>query len=403
MKRYKLFVILFIVLFAVYAVMKITAPKNIQWNISLRNNDKAPFGSYILYHSLDSLFPQTTVHTFRKPFYNFINEAYNQEDSVVGAYFAIAPTLDFSKAEAKQLFNFVSEGNYVFLSAEEFNGAFFDSLGLKTAKRFQVSIDSSNINFVNPAIKQDKGYSYKSAEIDLDLIGNYFDSLPLKYPVKILGIVDKNNRPDFAKIEIGKGVLLLHASPIVFTNAFLLNKNNSTYVEKALSYIPYNIRDIYWDSYYSQGSEGASTPFRYILNNFWLRTGFYLAWFLLFVYVFFDGKRRQRVIPVIMPPKNATYQFINTIAALYFNRNSSNEIARKKINYWEAFVRNRYHYKEIKNEDEFITDLAGKSGADKLVIASITRAGTGISAGISNKELMDLFNNIQTFYQQAKA
>lgn len=402
MKSYKIFVISFIVLFVLYAIMKITEPKNVQWNLSLRSDDKNPFGTYILYHSLDTLFPDSYIRPFRKPFYNYIDEEYRPEDSSLCVYIAVAPTLNFSKTEAGQLFNFVSEGNYVFLSAEEFQGALFDSLKLKTGQPI-ISLDSSSVNFANPNLKQAKGFGYKSAEVGFDLLGNYFDSLPEKYSTKILGVVEKNNHPDFVKIEIGKGSLFIHASPIVFTNAFLLSKNNHEYLAKALSYLPPKVEYIYWDNYYTQGNEGASTPFRYMLNNFWLRTGFYLAWILLFLYIFFGGKRRQRIIPVLTPPRNTTYQFISTISNLYFNRNSSNEIARKKILYWKEFVRNEYHCNEIKNDDEFIDTLATKSGTDQTIIKAILQTYADTAGSISNNELMRLFNNIQTFYQQAKA
>jgi hypothetical protein len=54
---------------------------------------------------------------------------------------------------------------------------------------------------------------------------------------------------------------------------------------------------------------GASTPLRFFLTNDFLRWALRLSVFGLILYILFEMKRRQRVIPVITPLRNSTVRF----------------------------------------------------------------------------------------------
>ncbi|MEJ7677787.1 MAG: hypothetical protein WKG06_07955 [Segetibacter sp.] len=62
----------------------------------------------------------------------------------------------------------------------------------------------------------------------------------------------------------------------------------------------------------------------------------------LLLYVLFEMKRRQRIIPVITPLKNSTLDFVKTVASVYYNEKDNNGIADKKVNYFLEFVRSRF-------------------------------------------------------------
>ncbi|MFT4203818.1 MAG: hypothetical protein QM610_07870 [Chitinophagaceae bacterium] len=398
MKKYKRSMIAFVVLLVLYVITKLTAPKPTQWNETLRDDDKNPYGTYILHKSLPTLFPNIKQEEIGVPLYNFLEEKKEGDNSTNQAYIAIAPRLSFTKVEIPKLLAFIKKGNYALLSAEYFNKEFADSLGFKTNALIFNILDSSRMNFTDSTIKTAKGYRFFSGTVD-----NYFDSFPKKYPVEKLGVIDQSQQVNFIKVSIGKGALLLHASPLCFSNAFILQKDNYHYTEEVLSYLPKNIGTINWDQYYTQGRNEAQTPFRYFLSHFWLRIGFCLAWILLILYALFGGKRRQRIIPIVNPPRNTTADFMNTISSLYYNQKSGNEIFEKKVYHWLAFIRNSLHLDtENVSSNDFWERLALKSNTDLNFLLVIRQQIISLQTQYNDDEFSRLYKNIENFYQQAK-
>ena len=398
MKGYKRLVIGFIVLFVLFVFTKLTAPEPTKWDETLRDDDKNPYGTYILHKSLPHLFANTETEKTNVPLYNFLEEQSESGDSTNHAYIAVAPDLPFSKREISGLLHFAKQGNYVFLSTENYQGKLWNTLGISTNRLIFNILDSSRVNFTDAATKTARGYSFFPGTMD-----NYFDSFPKKYPVVKLGIIDQGQQVNFIKINMGRGAIFVHASPICFTNAFILQKENHAYTEQVLAYLPRSISKVYWDEYYTQGRGEAATPFRYFLSHFWLRTGFYLAWALLVLYVLFGGKRRQRTIPVIDPPRNTTADFIHTISSLYYNQESGQEIFEKKVYHWLAFVRSHLQLDtENVQSDDFWERLSKKSNTYLDFLLKIRAQIVSLQTHYDEDTFSKLYKNIETFYQQAK-
>lgn len=404
MKGYKRMMIAFAALLVLFVFTKLATPAPTKWDKTLRDDDKNPYGTYILYKSIQKLFPNTSITEERMPVYNIVDDDGNisGEDTVNQLYIAVAPDLDFSKEESRSLLKFIGKGNYVFLASEANTNDLYDSLRVHAKYTYALdkTLDSARVNFADSTIRIAKGYSFYANTIDF-----YFDSLPNKYPFEKLGVIDQSNEVNFVKIPIGKGALYLHSSPIVFSNAFILQKSNYKYVEQALSYLPQNIRTIHWDGYYTKGrtDEEAETPFRYFLSHFWLRIGFYLAWILLILYVLFGGKRKQRIIPVLAPPRNTTADFINTISSLYYNQHSGPEIFEKKVYHWLAFIRNHLHMDtdDVAN-NEFWERLSQKTNIDLKFLLTIREQIIALQTNYNDNIFRELYKNIETFYTEVK-
>jgi len=74
-KGYRIFLLIFALLFTVYIVAEINRPPAIDWTVTLSKEDKNPYGSYVLFEQLPQLFPNTTVQSLRKPVYDQINNS----------------------------------------------------------------------------------------------------------------------------------------------------------------------------------------------------------------------------------------------------------------------------------------------------------------------------------------
>ena len=395
MKKNKTFIFILIVLLALYVAAQLTQPKDFDWTPTLANNDKNPFGSYILYNQLKQVFPSSKIESHRIPLYNVLHD----NDETNSAYLILEPEFKPGKTDVEALLQYVKDGNTVLLSAFDVDKTFLDTLGLKP-QLFTgiIENDSTTINFVNPLLKAKENYHFKRSMID-----GSFKEIQKKDSSFVLGIT-QDSAPDFVKIEYGKGIFLVHAAPLCFSNYFMLYNNNKDYVARALSYIPSSTATIHWDEYYKSGREGADTPLRFFLSNTFLRWALWLAVAALLIYVFFEMKRRQRIIPVIEPVRNTTLDFVETVSSVYFSQHDNNSIAKKKIQFWLEYIRQRYYIPTQNLDDNFVQQLQRKSGASKELIETIIRNVQRADAQpkITDDLLVQLTGSIDTFYQESK-
>lgn len=392
MKGYRSFLIVFSVLFILYIVAELNKPKPVDWSVTLSKKDKNPYGSYIIYSQLKNIFPKAGIQSFRKPVYNQVN---NSKETNT-AYFIIGPTLALQPTDFAELRKYVANGNTVVASANMFHKSFLEFFGLETATPVSLTWkDSSSINFVNPALKAPENYTFLKATID-----QYFSKINTAKATIIS--TNNNNKPVYIKILYGKGAFFIHANPLCFSNYFLLYRNNAAYTAKALSYIPAHVSKIYWDEYNKLGPEGATTPFRVFLSNEYLRWALRLALIGIILYVLFEMKRRQRIIPVITPLRNSTLDFVKVVAGVYFNEKDNNSIADKKANHFLEFVRSRYNIATQILDEDFIEQLHRKSGVDKEKVADLVSLLSALTTQgrVTDAMLLNLDRNIDQFYKQ---
>jgi hypothetical protein len=122
----------------------------------------------------------------------------------------------------------------------------------------------------------------------------------------------------------------------------------------------------------------------------------------MLVYVFFEIKRRQRIIPVITPLRNSTLDFIKTVATVYLQQKDNNSIALKKIAYFLEFIRSRYFLPTTIVDENFIEQLSRKSGVQKDEVNKLFDmvADVQLSPRVSDNQLLMLNHNIDQFYKQ---
>ena len=178
-----------------------------------------------------------------------------------------------------------------------------------------------------------------------------------------------STRVNYIKVKYYDGEFLLHSQPTAFTNFHLLKGNHFEYAQKVLSYIPKN--NIYWFIKNQDGQVISQSPMRYILNQPALKWAWYIFLLGTLIFMIFNAKRKQRIIPIKKPLPNTTVDFTKTIGNLYYQEGDHDNIINKKIVYFLEKIRNVYLIDTNKLDDEFIKKLHLKSGKD---ISDIQRA-----------------------------
>jgi len=388
-KNIKLLLPLIITLI-ILTIVKIIEPEEINWNKSFATKDKIPYGGYIIYDLSSELFPGEDVVLKELPVYNILKDSYylNTNYIFINSYFAP------DRLDTEYILRYVADGNNVFISAFGIYGDLADSLNILTHDNF-FDEDSVTTNFTLSELKSDSGYYYTKGNFS-----NYFEKFDTSL-VQVLGENDQGN-VNFIRVKYGDGNLFLHTLPLAFTNYHLLNSENNEYVYKVLSHLP--VQETFWDDYYKAGNKFTASSLNYIISQESLRWAYYIILASAVLFIFFYGRRRQRIIPVIPPLKNSTIEFVETISNLYYQQKDYKNIAEKKITFFLDYIRNKYSIKTSQFDEETIKKISENSliaeGKIKSIFRNIEKIKT--SPQISEDDLLNINYQIEKFYERTK-
>jgi len=391
MKDFKIYVIIASVLLLVYLVAQYNRPQPVDWTQTLKNSDKIPFGTYVLYNRITDIFPGAKVRAYREPAYNVINDNGDQQS----VYIVICSNANINEYDYNKLLAYVKKGNDVFIASSNFGAYISKKLGIETNSDFFADRENP-IRFVNKNLDTTALYN-----IDKNVSNNYFSKFDTARAV-VLGVND-DHKSNFIKYGIGKGAIYLNANPLMFTNYTLLQAKGAAYAAIALSCLK-NTNNIFWDEYYTQGRVGEESLMRVFLRNTELKSALYIAFFSLLIFVLYEVKRRQRIIPIIEPLNNSTVEFANVVGQVYYEQRNNLNIAQKKTTYFLEYIRTRYYLKTSMLNDEFVSMLSQKSGVDSALVQVLIAQFITIrnNEQVSDKELISLNQNIEQFYIQSR-
>jgi hypothetical protein len=354
-KKTKIYVVAFLVLILGYLYLQSNKKQPVNWFPSYVAKHKIPYGTFVLRNQMVNLFPKTEIQTVNSPPY-----VYLEDSTRVGTYFFVDEALNFGDAEFLRLLKFVERGNDVFISTHGMN---IDTLNFETKRLVSKNFDEKVIFKLHNKAFKGKEYSF-----DRPFVNQVFTKIDTLNST-ILGISAYVNAEgerteegiNFIKYTYGKGNFYLHTFPEVFTNYNMLNSPNQQHTANILSYLREDI-PILWDAYYKTGKSKIASPMHYLLSSKYLKWAYYFAIIGVLFFVLFEGKRKQRVIPIRLPLKNQTLAFTRTIANMYFEKQEHKNIAEHKISYLLAFIRTKLHIPTTNIDATFYEYVASRSG-----------------------------------------
>lgn len=357
----KIHIFFLVVLIAGVIYIDAVRPKPVDWSPSYILRDKIPFGLYVFDQESKTIFKERKVQKVRTSAYEFLDQNYDYSQDVdnykiKGTLFNVCDAYVIDDESTNEMFYFVSHGNNAFLSVQQLPKIFTDSLNIKldTDFDFKSQIDCwlANPNLGNQKYDLSKGGK-----------NTYFSSIDT-LTTTILGYQSgkDNKRVNFIKVPYKKGNFYIHLQPVAFTNYHLLKDNHYQYTEKVLSYLPKG--NVYWFVKQQEGVTESGSPMRYILSQPALKYAWYLFLIGMVVFMIFNAKRRQRVIPIIKPLPNTTVDFTKTIGNLYYQEGNHQNLIDKKIIYFLERVRNEYLIDTAVLDENFIKKLHAKTGKE---------------------------------------
>ncbi|MDO1447688.1 hypothetical protein Q0590_15565 [Rhodocytophaga aerolata] len=393
MKENKKYILLLAAAILLVIVVEWLTPKPINWTATYSQDDKNPFGSFILYDLLPDLFPGKSLRTLNKNLY----ELDVSEELADGNYIFVSDECTLGEEDSNILLNLATNGNSVFIAAHRFPQYLKDTLVFETENIFFIA-DSLGLNLEHPQMKSPDAYYLK--RVDYYYAFTAPKTKEKKPLFQILGN-SKEGKPNFIRIPFGKGYFYLNTLPLAYTNYNMLYRQNASYIANTLSYLP--VQNTFWDEYYKINRGDSQTPLRYIISQPPLRWALYLTLIALVLFMIFEAKRKQRIIPIIKPLANTTLEFTETVGRLYFQYKDHRNIAEKKITYFLDYLRSQYYVKTTEFDDELYNKLADKTGHDKQQIITLFELIKNIrsSKNISEEELVTLNRQIENFHKKS--
>ncbi|WP_431293585.1 DUF4350 domain-containing protein [Pedobacter sp. P26] len=315
MKGYKIYLIIGSILILLYLVAQYNKPTPTNWAPTYAIKDKIPYGTYILYHRIKDILPNATIQQSKSAIYNTLKaKKFNKT-----AYLIVAQKAEISKTDLDQLIKYMQNDNDVFIATYDLGKV---EKNLKLQAVSTMSAEGSTLNFTNPNLKTDANYGF-----DRGIGSQYYNKLDTN-KATILG-VNGNGKPNFIRYSYGQGNLYLIAEPGFYTNFNLLDKYGAEYAAKTLSYLQGNTQVIF-DEYFSRQENTATDMLRVFFKHPELKYAYYLSIFSLIIFVFYDIKRRQRIIPIADPLTNSSLAFVNVVGSVYYNERNNLDLALKK-------------------------------------------------------------------------
>ena len=386
-----------------------------------------PTGTFLLYHLLKNYKNTSSLQKIQTSREASLSELLpkEQKNDCKNIYFAIAEDLSLNDDDGDWLLGFVEAGNYAFIASENLSSKLRAAISDNFYFRFNSYYDTSFVlNFYHPKFLQESPIEIKNAELNSHRYPKYknwryFIDADLGGGFVRIAYNNARDYPICIRLQYGKGSFIIHSTPSAFSNYNMFEAGGKYHAEVIFSHLPKG--NIYWHHDFgkyspyrgvpqpthpkqrksSQSSYSKSSPLQYIMRESALFTALILLMVGALLYMLFQSKRRQRIIPTIEPNENSSLEFVKTVSTLYFQQKRHDKLIKHKELIFLSFLRQHYYVSSPKITANFITKVAQKSGIEEKHVNDIFIA---LDKGkekrnVSESELINLYNKLEYFYK----
>ena len=368
---------------------------------SFSRKDKKAGGAYAAFRMLPQLFASHSVQVVTKPF----TRTFEKEKELWhmgNAYILVAAEMFTTEKDVDAMLEYAAPGNELFIAVNMPDPLLAKQLGFTTVE--SNSLQQGKAGFVqqyrDKTIPLNASFNYNGI-----ISGNYFARTDSS-TTTVLG-TNYKNKPNFIRIAYNKGYIYVLLNPYTFTNYFLLHKNNREALEMQLSYLQHEAGNVYWDDFYNNQHSAQSGDFsewQVLMRYPAMRWALWLAAALLLLYVVFESKRRQRIIPDKPVFNNNSLEFVDAIGQLYYQQHNNYNLAHKMILHLLEYIRTRYYLNTNVLNEEFIVALSRKSAMPEGDIRELLQMmhHVQLEGEVSDGYLKEFYKRIQLFYLNTK-
>lgn len=353
MKINRSFIIAISVLLILMFALQLNLPQRYSWIPTFSHKDKNPFGCYVF----DSIMSQSVPSGYSvtdKTLYRICHDG-NKVNVLI-----ISDDVNLSKTDVDAIKDIAGRGGNVLIAGNSktynttsdslmiknfgacFKYGYFSITSLKRKIKNDASGSRDTIHWsMDNDVYKDNIYPVYSMMIEDLMTADSADNTEV-IAFRTGDAQDKELRvsPVAIRKEVGKGSVILVSTPLLFTNYGILDGSTSEYIFRLMSHIGNN-HVVRTTSYMKTQdmADAEASPLRFFLGQLPLRTALYLALLVITLFLIFNARRRQRVIPVVEQPQNRSLEFVKLIGTLYYHNKDHSDIVRKKFAFFAEELR----------------------------------------------------------------
>ena len=408
MKLSRGFVVFIVILFVVLVMVEVKIPEKFNWkNVTYLHNDPNPFGALLV----DSIL-KSSVKAGYEVRYGDLFDAYYDSVDTESSILLVDPSL-FEYAE--ELKGILKRGQNVIIISDYFTDTLASTFGIDFDNSYRYYIDYDNLDYNDSSLlkwRKDglydrEDFCFKSFDV-FDMCGITFVNDKDTIWTKLL--YEERQSKDVtvaASRKYGKGKLVLVAWTQVFTNYNVLEKGGAQLLLRIISqvgnkkpiirYDDNPVEDPLVEGYQSQ------SPLRVFLDHHSLRWAVYLTLLTIVMSLIFTARRKQRVIPVVEPPKNQTLAMVKHIGLMHYRHHDNASLVRDRFAQFKQEIMRKLLVDidddiDVSENLSLIRNQAGVDG-DQFVDAVSRLREIAVDYDLvltdtETKYLLDLMNNI---------
>jgi len=403
-------VILVVLLIAAAIFIAYSDDDRYNWYTTYKHQGTQPYDLSLFRETVSSSYDEEKFREFR----NFNTDSL-PTDSPGGLFIYISGNTYVDSLEREAMLNFAETGNDVFISSRSAHSLltylFEDCLTEnespikeRRGKNLEIYLDRQS-KTENPleiawVVREDKErydwqyFNFGTCESEGYTLLGEFRNVDLYYP-------------NYIEVPYGKGSLLLHTTPMIFTNFYFREKDVFEHVNKILAE-----RDNNKVYYYNPepnrvrtggGGMGISeSPLQFILAHKSLKWAWYLILALVVIYILNYTRRHQKSIPVFSVPDNETAIYLDVVSRLYRKEGKHMNIVRIKERLLKRHLYNRYRIPAHTIDDNFYREAEIKLEIEKSELKKLftllERAKN--NSTLTDKDLIEIDEKIKAFYEK---
>ena len=404
--------ILIIGIYFFIAYMREFLPKY-RWYETYNYTDENPYGLKHTYDLFKAGMKDSSFILIDKKPSEILNK--NAKNS---SYIFIGANWIMDSLSVERLCDFVRKGNYAFISSynspkEIVKKKFYDKPEIPSYKGFMDS--SVNTRFLDPQGKEySKSFFFyfqvlkkKSLHYwlhtDLEKLADSLDIHGIE-PVSVIN----NNFVNCYKFPYGRGVFIFHTTPLMLTNYHVVRQEGFDYMNELFSTM--KKENIYWDEYskaphflWQQNGRADESPLRFILSQKSLRWAWYLSLIAIILYLVFNSKREQQLIPLMPENKNTSVEFVKAVGMLHYQLKAHSVLADEILKLFLAYNKNKYGISPQLERELLITEITKRSGVAELLVRDIFKKHLAVRYNPAPEpvDLINLHSLTELFYKKS--
>ena len=368
------------------------------WNKQFFYDSEDPYGTYVLQALIKQKYGEEKVLR------NYKDTLLSKIDSDNNLYILCSHNAYLSSHKQEQIQHFIAKGNQALIISKNRYYLLMPKLNdLAEDTQLFASEHDSIYNFSFTGFSDTLSYKHYSYNHDKATLF-YPNEFRIAYDSSIVNLAGSNKESSiFFKTNLDTGVIFQHVFPELFSNIaakqdFYLNHFNGTFnhLKGDLVIIDHPIFDESLDDGIDR------SPIQYILGERSLKWAYYIFLFTTLAFLFFRGKRKQRIIPIPEKNENTSIQYVDTLSNLFEQQNQNEKLVPHMQTVFMQRVKKKYYL--TPDNENFVAVLSKKSRIpENQITAILNYFRTGSSDySFSDDQLIMLHQRLEDFYNNAE-